>query len=144
MPVTTAARTITDIKGQKSRPRKKADIRKRARKNHKIILWDVLSGIILQLKTMFCYHRLYCETFAKRPFLLNFCVPDERDLRFASTGSNFNPRNTPCIPVVKIIAFLELKQNLTFCKGLIVSTSGNRPTLKFIADNKINSIPFLN
>ncbi len=29
----------------------------------------------------------YCEeTFAKRPLLPNFCVPDERDL---STGSNF-------------------------------------------------------
>ncbi len=28
----------------------------------------------------------YSETFAKRPLLPNFCVPDERDL---STGSNF-------------------------------------------------------
>jgi hypothetical protein len=27
----------------------------------------------------------------------NLCVPDERDLRFASTGSNFNPRNTQCM-----------------------------------------------
>jgi hypothetical protein len=25
--------------------------------------------------------------------------------------SNFNPQNTPCIPVVKIFAFLELEQN---------------------------------
>ncbi len=24
-------------------------------------------------------------------YLPDFCVPDERDLRFASTGSNFNP-----------------------------------------------------
>jgi len=24
----------------------------------------------------------------------NLCVPAERDLRFASTGSNYNPRNT--------------------------------------------------
>jgi len=30
-------------------------------------------------------------------YLPDFCVPDERDLRFASTGSNFNPRNTTCI-----------------------------------------------
>ena len=59
----------------------------------------------------------YIETFAKCPFLPNFCVPDNRDL---STGSNFNPQNTQCIPVVKIIAFLELRQKLTFCKGLIV------------------------
>ena len=26
-------------------------------------------------------------------------------------GSNFNPRNTTCIPVVKIFAFLDLEQN---------------------------------
>jgi len=45
----------------------------------------------------------------KRPFLTNFYVPDERDLRYASTGSNFNPRNTSCIPVVKIIALLEIE-----------------------------------
>jgi len=35
-------------------------------------------------------------------------------------GSNFNPRNTQCIPVVKIFAYLGLKQNLTFFKGLIL------------------------
>jgi hypothetical protein len=31
----------------------------------------------------------------------NLCVPAERDLRFASTGSNYNPRNTSmysCLP----------------------------------------------
>ena len=27
----------------------------------------------------------------------NLYVPDERDLRFASTGSNYNPRNTQCM-----------------------------------------------
>ena len=27
----------------------------------------------------------------------NLCVPGERDLRFASTGSNYNPRNTQCM-----------------------------------------------
>jgi hypothetical protein len=36
----------------------------------------------------------------------------------SASVSNFNPRNTQCIPVVKIIAFLELKQKLTFFKGL--------------------------
>jgi len=36
----------------------------------------------------------------------------------SASGSNFNPRNTQCIPAVKIIAFLELKQKLTFFKGL--------------------------
>jgi len=50
----------------------------------------------------------FIETFAKRPLLPNFRVPDERDL---STGSNCNPQNTQCIPVVKIFAFLELEQN---------------------------------
>ncbi len=29
----------------------------------------------------------------------------------SALGSNFNPRNTICIPVVKIIARLELNQN---------------------------------
>jgi len=28
-----------------------------------------------------------------------------------ASGSNFNPRNTQCIPVVKIFAFLDLEQN---------------------------------
>jgi len=31
------------------------------------------------------------ETFEKPPFLPNLCVPGGRDLRFVSTGSNFNP-----------------------------------------------------
>ncbi len=42
------------------------------------------------------------------------------------SGSNFNPRNTQCIPVVKIFAFLELKRNWTFFKGLI--TKETRPS----------------
>ena len=33
-------------------------------------------------------------------YLPNLCAPDERDLCFASTGSNFNPRNAQCIPPV--------------------------------------------
>jgi hypothetical protein len=36
----------------------------------------------------------------------------------SASDSNFNPRNTPCIPVVKIFAFLELEQKLPFFKGL--------------------------
>ncbi len=36
----------------------------------------------------------------------------------SASGSNFNPRNTPGIPVVKIFAFLELKQKFAFFKGL--------------------------
>ena len=27
------------------------------------------------------------------------------------SSSNYNPQNTPCIPVVKIFAFLELEQS---------------------------------
>ena len=30
----------------------------------------------------------------------------------AVSGSNFNPRNTICMSAVKIIAFLEIEQNL--------------------------------
>jgi len=36
------------------------------------------------------------------------------------SGSNFNPQNTKCIPVVKIFAFLELEQKGAFCKGLVL------------------------
>jgi len=36
----------------------------------------------------------------------------------SASGSNFNPRNTQCIPVVKIITFLELEQKYAFFKGL--------------------------
>jgi len=39
------------------------------------------------------------------------------------SGSNFNPRNTQCIPVVKIFAFLELERNWIFFKGLSASHS---------------------
>ncbi len=38
----------------------------------------------------------------------------------SASGSNFNPRNIPYIPVVEIFAFLELEHKLPFCKGLIV------------------------
>jgi hypothetical protein len=36
----------------------------------------------------------------------------------SASGSNFNPRNTTCIPVVKIFAFLDLEQKLAFSKDL--------------------------
>jgi len=61
------------------------------------------------------------EPISKRPIFSNLCVPDELDLRFTSTGSNFNPRNTPCIypkgiyyaaPVVKIFAFPRSKSGI--------------------------------
>jgi hypothetical protein len=38
----------------------------------------------------------------------------------SASGSKFNPRNTRCIPVVKVIAFLELEQKYAFFKGLIM------------------------
>ena len=68
------------------------------------------------------------ETFAKRLLLPNSIVLDNRDLHFASTGSNFNPQNTLCIPacpvgpsdrtgVVKIIAFLGLEPRLNMKCG---------------------------
>ena len=62
-------------------------------------------------------NRTYVETFEKRPLLPNSCVPDGRDLRFASTGSNFNPQNALCIPVVKIFAFLGLEPRLNIKSG---------------------------
>ena len=36
-----------------------------------------------------------------------------------ASGSNYNPRNTTCIAVVEIIAFLVLGQNWIFFKGLL-------------------------
>jgi len=33
------------------------------------------------------------------------------------SGSNFNPQNTQCIPVVKIFAFLELEPRLNIKNG---------------------------
>jgi hypothetical protein len=64
----------------------------------------------------------------------NLCVPGERDLRFASTGSNYNPPEadksskylTVWMPVprylggvVTIFAFLEHKKNSSFSDSLI-------------------------
>jgi hypothetical protein len=43
----------------------------------------------------------------------------------SSSGSNFNPRNTTSITVVKIIAFLELEQKYLFCKGLFIKKKTN-------------------
>ena len=49
---------------------------------------------------------------------------DQRPLKngtfypISASGSNFNPRNIPYIPVVEIFTFLELKQKLPFFKGL--------------------------
>jgi hypothetical protein len=54
--------------------------------------------------------QLHSETFAKRLLL-----PPANG---GTSDSNFNPRNTQCIPVVKIFVFLDLEQNLTFFKGL--------------------------
>jgi hypothetical protein len=55
-------------------------------------------------------NKIQDEPISKRPSLPNLSVPDERDLRFASTGSNFNPRNTQCIPPVKFFTFLDIEQ----------------------------------
>ncbi len=44
--------------------------------------------------------------------LPNLWVPDERDLRFASTVSNYNSRNTQCIPVVIIFVFPRSKSGI--------------------------------
>ena len=54
---------------------------------------------------------------------------------FAS-GSDFNPQNTKCIPVVKIFAFLDLEQNSTFFKGLLVPSRKLLPTAHFMSTKK--------
>jgi hypothetical protein len=42
------------------------------------------------------------------------------------SDSNFNPRNTQCIHVVKIFVFLDLAQNGAFFKGLFVYASDEK------------------
>ena len=84
-----------------------------AKASKSALMWEVMIVRFFLLRPGF--FTIIIEIFAKRPFLPDFCVPDNRDL---STGSNFNPRNTQCIPVVKIIAFLELEQKYAFFKGL--------------------------
>jgi hypothetical protein len=48
----------------------------------------------------------------------------------SALGSNFNPQNTQCIPVVNPafggIAFLELEQKLAFSKGLLDSSNNQQ------------------
>jgi hypothetical protein len=53
------------------------------------------------------------ETFAKRHLSKSALI-----CPISASGSNFNPRNIPYIPVVEIFVFLELEQKLPFFKGL--------------------------
>jgi hypothetical protein len=46
------------------------------------------------------------EPISKRPLSKSTLI-----CPISASGSNFNPRNTTCIPVVKIFAFLDLEQN---------------------------------
>jgi hypothetical protein len=46
----------------------------------------------------------------------NLCVPAERDLRFASTGSNYNPRNTQCMDACPAV----FKRGVFFSPSLIL------------------------
>jgi hypothetical protein len=53
----------------------------------------------------------------------------------SASGSNFNPQNTQCIPVVKIITFLELEQKWASFKGLIVKVGIPHNSLEPIENN---------
>ncbi len=46
-------------------------------------------------------------------------MPERKLLIFpiSASGLNFNPQNTPCIPAVKICAFLELEKISSFRSG---------------------------
>lgn len=37
--------------------------------------------------------------------------------RISDSGSDANPRNIPCIPAVRIFAFLELEKSISFQDG---------------------------
>ncbi len=47
----------------------------------------------------------------------------------SASGSNFNPRNILYIPVVEIIAFLELKHKLPLFKGFVSRPPNRRSTI---------------
>jgi len=67
------------------------------------------------------------ETFADKRRLRNGTL-----CPISASGSNFNPRNIPYIPVVEIFAFLELEHKLPFFKGLltiICLTTKNLPLI---------------
>jgi len=49
------------------------------------------------------------EPISKRPISKSALI-----CPISASGSNFNPRNTTCIPVVKIFAFLDIEQTETF------------------------------
>jgi|TARA_B100000315_G_scaffold96543_2_gene88707 hypothetical protein len=54
--------------------------------------------------------------------------------------SNFNPQNTQCIPVVKIIAFLELRAKLNIFQRSPIK-DGISHTIKLTEDNAFNEHP---
>jgi hypothetical protein len=49
-PVTTAARIIIEKKGRKIQPNKKIEMKKRTKKNHRIILGRILSTMALPIR----------------------------------------------------------------------------------------------
>jgi len=55
---------------------------------------------------------------------LHFCP-------ISASNLNFNPRNTKCIHVVKIIAFLELEQKLALCKNFKIDNFSILPIILF-------------
>jgi len=65
--------------------------------------------------------RIYKKRFGSKVFAKPFLSRPLQNASFcpiSASGSNFNPRNTRCIPLVKVIAFLELEQKYAFFKGL--------------------------
>ncbi|RZB35578.1 MAG: hypothetical protein SRB2_03034 [Desulfobacteraceae bacterium Eth-SRB2] len=59
------------------------------------------------------------ETFEKRPLLPNACVPDGRDLRFASTVSNFNPPPNfggLILKILNVFVWLKISPSLALNK----------------------------
>jgi len=66
------------------------------------------------------YLKVLCQDIAVKIWLLKqsetFANPTYCSI--SASRSNFNPRNAKYIPVVKILAFLELEQKLVFFKGL--------------------------
>jgi hypothetical protein len=80
---------------------------------------------------------LFGETFEKRPLLPNLPPSPKAMVGQAASDLNFDPRNTKGIPVVKMLAFLDLEQNRAFFKGPLVCAYAVRDPLSIASTEDI-------
>ncbi len=87
-----------------------------------IFFEQILVGVLTMDKNRafsFQYTKNWLDDSKAFPLSISLPLQNATFCPISPSGSNLNPQNTTCIPVVKIFAFLELEQNSTFFKGLI-------------------------